>query len=89
MNRAQGDSGSANATWDFTHIKSSMVLRAAYRGTYMAAVLRKTTVLHLTMIGGGVFKNDIEKIVRRIYEAHLEYAGYYTFSWQFHNQFSI
>ena len=42
--------------------KTQFLLRAAYEGTYLAANLRKTQHLVLTLVGGGVFGNPIEEI---------------------------
>jgi O-acetyl-ADP-ribose deacetylase (regulator of RNase III) len=49
-------------------------LRAAYRGAYLAAILRGRRKLLLTLIGGGVFGNPLEDILDAIAEAHAELA---------------
>lgn len=53
---------------------SEMLLQAAYEGTYLAAQLRKTKNLYLTLIGGGAFSNHIDYIIKAIQNAHNKYA---------------
>lgn len=48
------------------------LLRAAYEGTYLAANYRKSERLVLTLIGGGVFYNPLELIIKAIARAHLD-----------------
>jgi hypothetical protein len=50
------------------------LLRAAYRGTYAAGVVRKTKILVLTLVGGGVFRNPLGAIGDAIGEAHARWA---------------
>ena len=54
---------------------SEMLLQAAYEGTYLAAQLRKTKNLYLTLIGGGAFSNHIDYIIKAIQNAHNKYAS--------------
>ena len=54
--------------------KTQFLLRAAYEGTYLAAILRKTEHLVLTFVGGGVFGNPIEDIAKSITEAHQKWS---------------
>ena len=42
--------------------KTTVLLRAVYEGTYLAAIYEKTQHLVLTLVGGGVFGNPIEEI---------------------------
>lgn len=59
-------------------------LRAAYYGTYAAAVMRKSTKLVLTAIGGGCFRNDPSIIMRVMAEAHTLYSPYLPPSTEVH-----
>jgi hypothetical protein len=52
------------------------LLRAAYEGVYLAAILRKRKVLYLTLVGGGSFGNPIPLIVDEIQRAHDKWAGH-------------
>ena len=49
-------------------------LRAAYRGAYLAAILRGRRKLLLTLIGGGIFANPLEDILDAIAAAHADLA---------------
>jgi hypothetical protein len=51
------------------------LLRAAYEGAYLAARLRQSRVLYLTLVGGGSFANPLPLIVQEIARAHDMYAG--------------
>lgn len=55
---------------------SEILLQAAYDGTYMAAVLRGSPKLVLTLIGGGCFNNNTTQIATAITNAHNKYAQY-------------
>ena len=54
--------------------KTQFLLRAAYEGTYLAATLRKTQHLVLTLVGGGAFGNPIEEIGLAIAHAHKKWS---------------
>ena len=54
--------------------KTKFLLRAAYEGTYLAAILRKIEHLVLTFVGGGVFGNPIEEIAKAIAHAHQKWS---------------
>jgi hypothetical protein len=54
---------------------AKMLLKCAYDGTYMVALLRNSATLVLTLIGGGVFRNDTRDIVDALGSAHATYAG--------------
>jgi hypothetical protein len=56
--------------------KTQFLLRAAYEGTYLAAISRKTEHLILTLVGGGVFGNPIEDIAKAIAQAHQNWSQY-------------
>ena len=47
------------------------LLKAAYDGTYLAAHMRDTERLLLTLIGGGVFLNPLPEIISAIARAHV------------------
>jgi hypothetical protein len=49
-------------------------LRAAYQGTYMAAVLTRAPRVVLTLIGGASFCNPLGQIAQAIAEAHKVYG---------------
>lgn len=55
---------------------SQVLLRAAYEGVYLSAIIREREVLYLTLIGGGVFKNKIPLIIDELERAHNKYAKY-------------
>lgn len=52
------------------------LLRAAYEGIYLAALLRQRKNLYLTLVGGGSFGNPIELIVEEIQRAHEKWASH-------------
>ncbi|CAB9515180.1 expressed unknown protein [Seminavis robusta] len=52
------------------------LLRAAYEGIYMAAILRQRKRLYLTLVGGGSFGNPIPLIVSEILRAHEKWANH-------------
>mmetsp|Transcript_7585 Transcript_7585/g.11583 ORF Transcript_7585/g.11583 Transcript_7585/m.11583 type:complete len:369 (-) Transcript_7585:75-1181(-) len=52
------------------------LLRAAYQGIYLAAILRQRKVLYLTLVGGGSFGNPIPLIVDEIRRAHNQWANH-------------
>ncbi len=55
--------------------KSRFLLRAAYEGTYLAAIMQKSENLVLTLIGGGVFGNPLAYIAASIAQAHHRWAN--------------
>ena len=72
MNLAQGSSGYQNSLQPGAREKARLLLRAAYRGTLLAAELDRCPKVFLTLIGGGVFGNRFEDIVDAIRTAHTE-----------------
>lgn len=74
MNLGQGLSGYTNAGYPGSKRMSEALLEAAYRGTYLAAIRHGSPRLFLTLIGGGVFRNDVGTIMRVIEKVHLEIA---------------
>jgi len=55
--------------------KMQFLLRAAYECTYAATLLRKSSVLVLTCIGGGVFDNPLSEVVKAMAVAHVKWVG--------------
>lgn len=55
---------------------SDILLEKAYEGTYLCAILTNAPTIVLTMIGGGVFNNSSELIVRNIMKIHNKYSEY-------------
>ena len=74
MNIAQGATGEHNLSLPGGVDKADFLLRAAYRGTYLAAIANKCTRLFLTLIGGGVFGNRLDKIYKTIREEHIKWT---------------
>ena len=52
------------------------LLRAAYEGVYLAAILRKRKKLYLTLIGGGSFGNPLPVVVDELQRAHRKWANH-------------
>jgi hypothetical protein len=52
------------------------LLRAAYEGAYLAAIVRRRRALYLTLVGGGCFANPLPLIVHEIVRAHARYSGH-------------
>mmetsp|Transcript_45549 Transcript_45549/g.98340 ORF Transcript_45549/g.98340 Transcript_45549/m.98340 type:complete len:181 (+) Transcript_45549:325-867(+) len=57
------------------HGLTRAALRASYRGAYLAAIQRQRKKLFLTLIGGGVFDNPHDMILREIADAHRQLAS--------------
>ena len=72
MNLAQGASGYQNAQQPDARDKARLLLRAAYRGTLLAAELHACPKVFLTLIGGGVFGNNFDDIIDAVRTAHAE-----------------
>ena len=51
-------------------------VKAAYDGTYLAAIYAKSNKLVLTLVGGGVFNNNYGQIAKAISEAHEQYSKF-------------
>jgi len=69
------DYGKHSTNFNQKHMCRTL-LRSAYEGIYLSAILRKRKQLYLTLIGGGSFNNDIDIIVQEIKRAHNKYAQY-------------
>jgi len=54
----------------------SALLRAAYEGAYLAAILRQRKILLLTLIGGASFRNPHKLILAEVKRAHDLYASH-------------
>lgn len=74
MNMAQGTSGNKNAKLPGAAQKAQLLLRAAYIGTYFAAIEQGCSKLFLTLIGGGVFGNSPYDILNIIIDTHKKIA---------------
>lgn len=74
MNLGQGTSGGRNAELESDGVKEKLLLEAAYKGTYLAAIRHGCKKVFLTLIGGGVFGNSIANILDAIEKVHLEIA---------------
>ncbi|CAB9500420.1 expressed unknown protein [Seminavis robusta] len=55
---------------------SRALLRAGYEGVYLAALMRRTKHLYLTLVGGGVFGNPNQLIVQELAHAHKKWASH-------------
>ena len=55
---------------------ASLVLEASYEATICAGILNGDDRVYLTLVGGGVFGNDLEWICSAIERAVLKYADY-------------
>jgi hypothetical protein len=53
-----------------------VLLRAAYEGAYMSAILQGRKTLLLTLVGGGSFGNPIPIIVNELKRAHKKWADH-------------
>ena len=74
MNMGQGESGFKNAGIEGSDVKAKLLLEAAYRGTYLAAIRHGCPKLFLTLIGGGVFGNSQAAIMDTIEKVHMDTA---------------
>lgn len=74
LNVGQGFSGVKNDQLDRDKSRQEFVLRSAYYGTYLSAILNRRKHLVLTMIGGGAFSNSRNLIFKSIVQAHLRYG---------------
>jgi len=84
LNMAQGMSGWRNKNLPDTPAKAQLLLRAAYRGTFYAAEMYKCKKIYLTLIGGGVFGNNQEDIVKAILNAYAEISKINKFIEEIH-----
>lgn len=51
-------------------------LRAAYHGTYLAAVARGRKLLLLTLVGSAAFMNPMDMVLEELAAAHMQWAGH-------------
>jgi len=58
------------------HNLTAALLRAAYEGAYLSAIVRRRKILLLTLIGGHCFGNPEELIVRELKRAHDLFASH-------------
>eukprot|EP00010_Vexillifera_abyssalis_P003036 CAMPEP_0201556186 /NCGR_PEP_ID=MMETSP0173_2-20130828/53822_1 /ASSEMBLY_ACC=CAM_ASM_000268 /TAXON_ID=218659 /ORGANISM="Vexillifera sp., Strain DIVA3 564/2" /LENGTH=278 /DNA_ID=CAMNT_0047968331 /DNA_START=234 /DNA_END=1067 /DNA_ORIENTATION=- len=74
VNLAQGLSGRLNKRSPNAIERASLMLDASYQGTYLSCALNKRNRLVLTLIGGGVFGNQMSDILYSLGKAHLMYG---------------
>ena len=74
MNLMQGDTGEENCMHLTAKRVDKLLLEAAYRGTYLAAIRHGAPRLFLTLIGGGVFGNSEKDIFEAIEKVHIDTA---------------
>jgi hypothetical protein len=55
---------------------ASLILEASYEATICAGILNRDNKIYLTLVGGGVFGNELEWICSAIERACLKYADY-------------
>ncbi len=55
---------------------ASLILEASYEATICAGILNRDNRVYLTLVGGGVFGNELEWICSAIKRAILKYAEY-------------
>jgi hypothetical protein len=55
---------------------AEILLTKAYEGTYLAGITTGCPKIVLTLIGGGVFHNPMELIIKSIIENHRKYSPY-------------
>ncbi len=70
-----GAPGAASLSADRLRAWMRLLLHAAYRCTYAAAVLRGSGQLFLTCVGGGCFGNPAQEVAAAMAVAHGEWAS--------------
>jgi hypothetical protein len=55
---------------------ASLILEASYEATLLAGILNGDKRVYLTLVGGGVFGNELEWICSAIERAYLKYTEY-------------
>jgi hypothetical protein len=55
---------------------ASLILEASYEATLLAGILNGDKRVYLTLVGGGVFGNELEWICSAIERACFKYAEY-------------
>lgn len=65
-----------NNRFDKDNSLAEKLLNKAYEGTYLAGIETKCPKIVLTLIGGGVFHNPIELIIKYIIDNHRKYSPY-------------
>ena len=74
LNMKQGAAGAKTGKHPRAKAVAECVLRAAYEGSYLAAIGLGSPRLFLTMLGGGAFGNSPDVIFNEIVKAHVKYA---------------
>ena len=62
--------------FDKNHELADILLEKAYEGTYLVGIELNCPKLVLTLIGGGVFNNPMNLIIKNIIENHIKYSPY-------------
>ena len=75
VNVGQGVSGIENRKQPFAKDFAHLVLRAMYRGCFLAARRLGCRRLFLTLLGGGVFANDTRSLMRAVTQTFLAYGA--------------
>jgi hypothetical protein len=74
VNVGQGVSGIENRKKPFAKDFAHLVLRAMYRGCFLAARRLGCRRVFLTLLGGGVFANDTRSLMRAVTETFLAHG---------------
>lgn len=53
-----------------------LLLSVSYRCIYLLAIQKRSPLVVLTFVGGGVFRNDMNTIINVIYRTHCQYSPY-------------
>lgn len=79
LNCKQGHSGRLNREHDaaIDFATARLFLRAAYLGTYQAAIAAGSDVLCVTLLGNGAFGNALEWVVEALAHAHRALGGHF------------
>jgi hypothetical protein len=56
---------------------AKLILEAAYEATFLTAILNKSNVVYLTLLGGGAFGNEQEWIFEAIAKNIIKYKNCY------------
>lgn len=75
VNMRQGTSGQRNASYDDAEQKARFILKAMYEGVYLTAMNLKKKKVMLTLLGGGVFGNNLEWVYDAIAYVHAKWTS--------------
>eukprot|EP01124_Arcella_intermedia_P024565 TRINITY_DN4165_c0_g2_i4.p1 TRINITY_DN4165_c0_g2~~TRINITY_DN4165_c0_g2_i4.p1 ORF type:complete len:819 (+),score=199.11 TRINITY_DN4165_c0_g2_i4:42-2498(+) len=74
LNINQGTSGEDNKKTKNIESKCKFLLKCAYESAYVSAIYHERKKLYLTLVGAGVFGNNLDWIYESILQAHLKWA---------------